>query len=103
MPANGSSDSAGVTRPAVAEHQRPAAAFGHSMQGKERIRSSLHVGLAPAATSHEIPGSTMDERAHVIQTSLYGAVAAARGRASGEALTAFAALPQEVLRWRPAP
>lgn len=67
---------------------------------QERIRSSLHAALVRAAARHEIPGSTVDDRARVIQTSLFGALVAARGRASGAAVAALDALLREVLRWR---
>lgn len=75
---------------------------GRTRRYQERIRGSLHAALVRAAKSHEVPGSTVDDRARVIQAGLFGALVAARGRSSGAALAALDALRREVLRWRDA-
>ena len=67
---------------------------------RERIRSSLRAALVRAATSHEIEASTVDDRARLVQASLFGALVAARGGASDEALDALDGLRREVQRWR---
>jgi TetR/AcrR family transcriptional regulator, copper-responsive repressor len=70
---------------------------------QERIRSSLHVALTRAATRHEIDVTTVDDRARLVQASVFGALVAARGGAVTDALAALDALEHEIQRWREAP
>jgi AcrR family transcriptional regulator len=69
---------------------------------QQRIRTSLHAALARAATSHDIEASTVEDRARIVQASLFGALVAARGGDTGEALAALDALRREAQRWRAA-
>ena len=77
--------------PAIAERTR---------RYRARIRSSLRAALDRAATSHEIEASTADDRARLVQASLFGVLVAARGGANREAVAALDALRREVRRWR---
>ena len=67
---------------------------------RERIRSSLQAAFVRAAAGHEIAASTADDRARLVQASLFGALVAARGCGTDEALAALDALRREVQRWR---
>lgn len=66
----------------------------------DRIRSSLQAALARAATRGEIDAATVEDRARLVQASLFGAFVAARGGAAVEALAALDALGSEIRRWQ---
>lgn len=64
-----------------------------------RVRSSLHAALTRAATCGGIDPDTVDDRAHLVQAGVFGALVEARSGASDDAVAAIDALERETRRW----
>jgi TetR/AcrR family transcriptional repressor of nem operon len=67
---------------------------------RARIREGLAAALARAVDRGELQARTADDRAHVLQAGLFGALVAARAGAVDEAIAAVDALRRETHRWR---
>lgn len=66
-----------------------------------RVRSSVGAALARAAARQEIEPDTVEDRAHLVQGGVFGALVAARSGAGDEAVATIDALEHEVRRWTP--
>lgn len=78
---------------------RDAAIAERTRRYRERVRSSLRAALQRAAARQEIEASTVDDRTRLVQASVFGALVAARGGDTDDAVAALDALQREIRRW----
>lgn len=72
---------------------------------RKRIREAVTCALARAAARGELPpedAAQADDRARIIQATLYGAQVAARSGATDDALATLDTLERQIAQWAPA-